>query len=225
MEFLLTLALISTVGQAPVLVSVFSQDELDLTPDPAAAVWAQAPAATADRDYFGERLPGRPTEIRSRWTTKHLYLLYSCPYTDLNLKPNPDRSSETPKLWTWDVAEAFIGSDFDRIGRYKEFQVSPQGEWIDLDIDRENPKGQAGAKWDSGFTVAARIDAQAKIWYGIMRIPFEAIDSRAPQKGRELRAGLYRIAGAAPDRLHYAWSPTGQTSFHVPKAFGTIRLE
>ena len=103
--------------------------------------------------------------------------------------------------------------------------MSPQGEFVDLDIDRENPKGQAGGKWNSGFTVAARIDAQAKIWYGMMRIPFSAIDTRPPEKGRELRAGLYRIAGVGETKKYYAWRPTGQTTFHAPQAFGTIRLE
>jgi len=141
----------------------------------------------------------------------------------LNLKPDPDPAKETPQLWNWDVAEAFIGSDFEHIGRYKEFQVSPQSEWVDLDIDRDNQKGQAGMSWNSGYTVKGRIDAQAKIWYGEMRIPFTAIDARPAEKGRELRIGLYRIAGREPKKF-YAWRPTGQKSFHVPSAFGTLRL-
>ena len=208
-----------------VLTSQFSPTDLELNTDATSAAWAKAPRVTADRNYLGDPIAGPPTEIRSRWTKEHLYLLYICPYDELNLKPDPDRSAETPRLWNWDVGEAFIGSDFETITRYREFQVSPQGEYVDLDIDRENPKAQAGGKWNSGFTVAARIDPQAKIWYGVMRIPFSSIDTRPPEKGRELRAGLYRIAGVAPDKKYYAWRPTGQTTFHVPKAFGTIRLE
>ena len=142
----------------------------------------------------------------------------------MNLKPNPTTSEETARLWNWDVGEAFIGSDFDQIGRYKEFQVSPQGEWVDLEIDRENPKSQVGMTWSSGMTVKSRIDPQARIWYGVMRIPFVAIDTRAPEKGRELRIGLFRIAGMDPDKRFYAWRPTGRTTFHEPKAFGTLRL-
>ena len=78
-------------------------------------------------------------------------------------------------------------------------------------------------KWNSGYSVKGRIDAQAKVWYGEMRIPFGAIDTRPPQKGRELRIGLYRIAGVNPKK-YYAWRATGQTSFHVPQAFGILRL-
>lgn len=208
---------------ASVLESAYSPRELELDPDPAGEEWADAPRVFARLDRSGQPIAGPPTEIRSRWTTEHLYLLYVCPYTELNLKPDPVTSAETPRLWNWDVAEAFIGSDYERIGRYKEFQVSPQSEWVDLDIDRDNPKGQEGMKWNSGYTVKGRIDAQAKIWYGIMRIPFRAIDVRPPIKGRELRVGLYRMGGANP-RQHYTWRPTDGVTFHMPQAFGTLRL-
>ena len=90
------------------------------------------------------RFPGPPTEIRSRWTDKTLYLLYTCPYDELNLKPDPNPAAETPRLWNWEVAEAFIGTDFDHIAHYKELQVSPQSEWVDLDINREDSKAAGG---------------------------------------------------------------------------------
>jgi hypothetical protein len=206
-----------------VLESAFSGRELDLAADPARSDWANAPRVTADRNYLGEPIPGPPTEIRSRWSQEFLYLLYICPYDELNLKPDPTRTEETPRLWNWDVIEAFIGSDFEHIGRYKEFQVSPQGEWVDLEIDRGNPKSQ-GRSWSSGMAVNARIDPSARIWYGVMRIPFAAIDAREPEKGRELRIGLYRIAGTGDRKRFYAWRPTGSTTFHEPKAFGILRL-
>ena len=213
-----------TSAPTNVLESAYSQQDFDLHPDPKSPEWVDAPHVTAGRDYFGQPVGGPPTEIRSRWTDKNLYLLYICPYDELNLKPNPDVSKETPQLWNWDVAEAFIGWDTEHIGQYKELQVSPQGEWVDLDINRDNSKDQLGAKWDSGYSVKGRIDAEAKIWYGVMRIPFSAIDTRSPQKGRELRLGLFRIAGVNPQKKHYAWQPTGEANFHVPKAFGTLRL-
>jgi len=213
-------------GQATasaVLESAYADRDLALVADPDHEAWRNAPRVEARGDKSGAPIPGPPTEIRSRWTTGHLYLLYICPFDELNLKPDPDPSTETARLWNWDVAEAFIGSDFEHIARYKEFQVSPQGEWVDLAIDRDNPKGQEGMKWNSGYTVAARIDRDKRIWYGVMRIPFSAIDARPPEKGRELRIGLYRIAGLT-QKKHYAWRPTGQDTFHVPQAFGTLRL-
>ena len=79
-------------------------------------------------------------------------------------------------------------------------------------------------EWNSGFSVKARIDHQAGIWYGVMRIPFRAIDARSP----EPRAGaadrpVPNRRGRAM-RTYYAWRPTGQATFHVPEAFGTLRL-
>lgn len=153
-----------------VIVSREMARDAALSANPAAAHWADAPAVTLDRNFLGEPIGGLPTLVRSRWTRTHLYLLYTCPYDTLYLKPAPAVAAETPKLWNWDVDEA------------------------------------------------------ARVWYGEMKIPFDAIDPRGPGKGRTLRIGLYRIAGAAP-RTYYAWQPTGERSFHVPEAFGTLRLQ
>ena len=59
-------------------------------------------------------------------------------------------------------------------------------------------------RWDSGYTVKGRIDGPHKVWYGEMRIPFRAIDARPPQRGRELRIGLFRITGAGSKHAFYA---------------------
>lgn len=206
-----------------VLESARVTGEAALVADAAHPMWRDAPRVTITRTYLGEPIPGPATEVRSRWTDTDLYLLYICPYEALNLKPDPDTSAETRRLWGWDVAEAFIGSDHDHIGAYREYQVSPQGEWVDLDIDRDHQDRQGGMAWNSGFTVAARIDRDARIWYGAMRIPFASLGVSAPRAGLELRAGLYRISGADP-RTYHAWRPTGQKTFHVPEAFGRLRL-
>jgi hypothetical protein len=223
-SLLASLLFLAAADPAAVLESTYSRRDFDLSADPNSELWSTAPHVTADRNYLGQPIPGAPTEIRSRWSAQYLYLLFTCPYDELNLKPDPNPAAETPELWNWDVAEAFIGSDFEHIARYKELQVSPQSEWVDLDIDRDNPKTQAGMLWNSGYTVKGRIDAQRKVWYGEMRIPFRAIDTRSPEEGRELRIGLFRIAGAGQKRVFYAWRPPGGTSFHVPQAFGILRL-
>jgi len=144
-------AIDADVDASAVIESAWSQRDFELSLDPEGREWREAPRVTASRNYVGEPIAGPPTEIRSRWTNANLYLLYVNPYDELNLKPDPTPSVETPRLWDWDVAEAFIGSGADRITRYKEFQVSPQSEWVDLDIDREDPQGQAGMKWNSGY--------------------------------------------------------------------------
>ncbi len=198
----------------------------DVAPDtdPDSAFWRGAPAVFADRDSFGNTVPGHRTEIRSRWTTRNLYLLFICPYQHLNLKPDPRTDIETNKLWNWDVAEAFIGSDFQNIRQYKEFEVSPQGEWVDLDIDLDKPHHEGGWTWNSGFTVAARIDPKRKIWYACMRIPYKAIDTRPAAPGNTLRINLYRSQGPPGQHAAIAWQPTHKATFHAPEAFGTLEL-
>ena len=192
--------------------------------DPNSAFWRQAPAVFATADTFGHEVPHHRTEVRSRWTAGNLYLLFICPYDELYLKPSPVVERETNELWNWDVAEAFIGSDFENIRRYKEFEISPQGEWVDLDIDLTKPRHEDGWTWNSGFQAGARIDAGAQVWYGYMRIPYSSIDSRPAAVGRELRVNLYRAQGPPSAHKAIAWQPTRQRTYHAPESFGILRL-
>lgn len=208
-----------------VILSRRAKADFALTADPEAQPWKGVPGVFAENGPKGEPTPGHRTEIRSRWTPRNLYFLFVCPYETLYLRPDPSQTAETNKLWNWDVAEVFVGADFQNIRRYKEFQVSPQGEWVDLDIDRDLPKPEGGWQWNSGFEVKARIDPARKIWYGAMRIPIGTIDPRPPKRGSEMRINFYRIQGPPPNRKYVAWQPTGQPSHHVPEAFGRLRLD
>jgi hypothetical protein len=170
--------------------------------DPHSPFWRQAPSVFAASDTYGRIVPDHRTEIRTNWSLTSLYILFVCPYLELNLKPNPEIAAETYELWNWDVAEVFIGSDFQNIRRYKEFELSPQGEWVDLDIDLDRPRPEEGWLWSSRFEAAARIETSLRIWYGFMRIPYSAIDTRPAAAG----------------------NPSGSTTFHVPEMFGTLKL-
>ena len=198
--------------------------DFGLTADPGAPQWKDVPGVFMDKGPQNQPAPGHRTEVRSRWTEKNIYFLFICPYEKLFLKPNPSTTTETNKLWEWDVAEVFVGADFNNIHQYKEFQVSPSGEWVDLDIDVKNPKPEGGWQWNSGFRVEARLDESKKIWYGEMRIPLKTIDPRPPKAGNEMRINLYRIQGPPANRMHVAWQPTGQPNYHVPEAFGLLEL-
>jgi hypothetical protein len=202
-----------------------SKSDFALTADPASKEWKGVKGVFADRGPLGEVTSGHRTEIRSRWSDKNLYILFICPYEQLYLKSNPATATETNRLWEWDVAEVFIGSDFQNIKHYTEFQVSPQGEWVDLDIDRNPDPPKHDWQWNSGFEVKARIDEKQKIWYGEMRIPMDKIDKRAPKAGSEMRINFYRFQGPPPDRRRIAWQPTGANNYHVPEAFGRLKLQ
>jgi hypothetical protein len=153
-----------------VIQSTHANQDVSLDLDPASQFWRASNPVYMEKDNLGKIVPGHRTEVRARWTKDNLYFLFVCPYEQLHLKPSPTTQKETNELWNWDVAEVFIGSDFADIQRYKEFEVSPQGEWIDLDIDLHKPHHEEGWTWNSGFEVKARIDAAAHVWYGAMRI-------------------------------------------------------
>lgn len=192
--------------------------------DPHSAFWSGASRIIAEGDFYGRPIPGHRTDVLLQWTINNFYLLFVCPYQNLHLKPNPNLTAETYQLWNWDVAEVFIGDDFKNIRHYKEFEVSPQGEWVDLDVNLDNPPHEVGWVWQSGCEVAARIDAPHNVWYGFMRIPWSSIDSRPPAAGNDLRINFYRCQGSEPDRKYIAWQPVHRPAFHTPECFGTLKL-
>ncbi|HEX7359854.1 MAG TPA: carbohydrate-binding family 9-like protein [Bryobacteraceae bacterium] len=210
--------------EAATFKSTHAAQDVRLEVNPQSAFWRDAQPVYFDTDNFGHPVPWLRTEVRSRWTKNNLYLLFECPYRQLYLKPSPHNKTETDGLWNWDVAEIFIGSNFQDIRRYKEFEISPQGEWVDLDINLDNPHRKHGWKWNSGFQVAARIDRKSKVWYGAMRIPFRAIEPNPPHSGTILRANLFRCQGPPPDRKLLAWQAPMSNTFHAPERFGQLEL-
>lgn len=214
----------SALAAGPTVQSTWAESDPSLDTNPKSSFWSGSESTYMEADTYGKSLPKYRTEIRTRWTKKNLYILFICPYEEMNLKPNPDTLGETYELWNWDVAEAFIGADFNNIRRYKEFELSPQGEWVDLDIDLSQPHHEDGWKWNSGLEVSARIDKPARVWYGAMRIPYAAIDTRPAAAGNTLRINLFRCQGPSATRKYIAWQATMGDSFHVPERFGTLRL-
>jgi hypothetical protein len=220
---LLTFAALPLAAEEPVLKATRAKADFDITADPASPHWKSVPAHKAAVDPFGKPAGANAFDFKVQWTPQFVYFHFACPYSDLNLKPSPATKEETNKLWDWDVTEIFIGSDFANIHQYKEYQVSPQSEWVDLDIDRKNPKPQAWA-WNSGFTVAASIDKAKNIWYGAMKIPVSSFAAAPAKAGAEYRMNVYRLAGKAPARQSVMWTPTENRSHHTPEKFGKLVL-
>jgi hypothetical protein len=209
-------------GDEPV--RIWAASDQPLNTDVSSSFWRGAVAIYMDSNPHGKPDPKYRMEIRARWTRQNLYVLLVCPYEELYLKPNPNTSEETNELWNWDVAEVFIGSDFQHIRRYKEFEMSPRGEWIDLDIDLDKPHDENGWKWSSGFEVSARIDPATHVWYGAMKNPFGAVDNHPAQAGNTLRINFFRSQGPASARHQLTWQAPMSNSFHVPERFGLLKL-
>jgi Carbohydrate family 9 binding domain-like len=226
LPWVLALALGSGQGApAPsTLRSIRAEADVPLNTNPESPFWRGAQPVYMDSDPHGNPEPNYRTEVLTRWTQKNLYFLFVCPYEQLNLKPHPATLTETNGLWNWDVAEVFIGWDFNDIKRYKEFEISPQGEWVDLDIDLHTPHHENGWTWNSGFKVSSRIEGDAQVWYGAMKIPYSAVDSRPPAAGNKLRINLFRSQGPGPKRHEITWQPPMAETFHVPERFGLLVL-
>ena len=222
--FILSGAMRSSAADNTTFTSAYAAYDEALDTHSQSVFWHGAPSVYAEVDDRGKIVPGFRTRISSRWTKKYLYLLFACPYEDLYLKPSPNIVQETYGLWCWDVAELFIGTDFHNIRRYKEFEVSPQREWTDLDVNLDLPDHTVGWTWNSGFEVDARIDSKAKIWYGAMRIPFAALDRHRPTTGQTFRVNLFRSQGPPDHRKSIAWKAPMADTFHVPEKFGILTL-
>ena len=203
--------------------SLLSAQDSQADTDPRSSFWAEAPIVSVRLNNFGELVPGHGTEIRSRWTLHFFYFLFECPYEELSTLPGAAILNEpTPELWLGDVAEIFLGEAHDPFSRYGEFEISPRGEWLDLVIEHQPDGSIDRAPLASGFESAARIDADAKIWYAFFRIPCTSVGRARLKPGDRFRINFYRSQGQPP--LELCWQPTRDQSFHVPALFGTLVL-
>jgi hypothetical protein len=201
----------------------------ELTVDPAAAIWKKSEAQLMFKDC-SRRIdyPKIKTEIRGFWTDTDLYLLFRCPYSVLNVFLPANHDAPRVKLWDRDVVEMFLGDDWTNIRHYREFEIAPTGDWIDLAIDLDH--SNYDHSWRSGWQTLAKIDEKNKTWYAAARIPLRAVSAQPVKPGTKWRMNLYRIEGlgADPQRHFLCWQPTCVTNRdpnHVPENFGTLLFE
>ena len=202
-------------------------DRLDTNPK--SSFWSKASSAWILKDCSRELdYPELRTEVRGLWTDTHLYFLFACPYRKLNVFLPAQNDRPRDKLWDRDVVEMFLGDDWKNIRHYREFEIAPTGDWIDLAIDLDSKSYDHN--WRSGWQVRARIDEQAHRWFAAARIPLKSVSDAPVKAGTRWRMNLYRIEGEGPDsqRHFMCWQPTcvvNRDPNHVPEAFGTLVFE
>jgi alpha-galactosidase len=188
----------------------------------AALEWQTAAPVTFCVDWQGMHPdPQRQTEVRVLWTLKMLYLRFECRYREVFVFEDSDPNGRRDRLWDRDVAEAFLQPDPSQARCYREFEVSPNGMWIDLDIF---PGGLSDLK--SGLTRSVWLDRERHRWAAELAIPMKALTDRF-DPAAVWRANFYRVEGRQEPRLYSAWraTRTPQPNFHVPSAFGKLRFE
>ena len=184
-----------------------------------AAQWQAAQPVRFSADWQGKNAdPGTETEVRVLWSPEMLYLRFVCLYRELFVFEDSEPNGRRDHLWDRDVAEAFLQPP-PAVGRnYKEFEIAPNGMWIDLDIF---PVGLADLK--SGVTRSVHVDESKKVWTAEMAIPIKSITQHFDPI-QPWRANFYRVEGKAEPRRYMAWQATNtpEPNFHVPEKFGNL---
>jgi alpha-galactosidase len=188
---------------------------------PSADDWNLAQPVRFASDWQGKNEdPARETAVRLLWTRETLYLNFRCRYRTLTVFPDGAINGRRDQLWNRDVAEVFLQTDPAQPRRYWEFEISPNGMWIDLDISpgvKRDPK--------SGMKSRVNLNESEKIWTVELALPMHSLTNHFDPSA-EWRVNFFRVEGATEPRFYSAWRPTHtpQPNFHVPEAFGVLRF-
>ena len=183
--------------------------------------WERAIPICFSHDWQGKNQdPLRQTEVKVLWREDEFYLRFRCRYCTIHVFRDVVQFGRRDELWDRDVAEVFLQSD--RFGEkyYKEFEVSPNGQWLDLDI---TPQGLRHIT--SGMRSSVKVDEARSEWTAEMAIPISAITARF-DPAQPWRVNFFRCEGIGPQRFYGSWQPTNtpRPNFHVPGVFGVLRF-
>jgi alpha-galactosidase len=186
---------------------------------PSMRSWELSIPLRFNADWQGKNAdPERETEARLLWTPESLFLRFRARFRAITVFHDAEPSGRRDHLWDRDVAEVFLQPDPSQLRRYKEFEVSPNGFWIDLDI-------APGEKRDLKSRLLRRVilDEAAKIWTAELALPMKCLVEQFDPTAT-WRVNFYRVEGATEPRFYSAWQPTRTPApnFHVPEAFGEL---
>jgi hypothetical protein len=169
--------------------------------------------------------PSIATRVGMEWNENGLIVYFRGRFDELRYHTIHDQSSlksKTYKLWELsDVFEIFIGINAKNTKLYKEFQVSPDSRWMDIDVNRQ--LGISNHHWYSGMVCKSIIDTEMKIWTSIVGLPWNCFGMH--KKNDDIwNANFFRASGKYHGDELLAWSETGygEKCFHRPEHFGTI---
>ncbi len=189
---------------------------------PSAHSWTLAPPVRFSCDWRGENADlARETEVRVLWNNTFLYLRFLCRYRTLTVFADSDANGRRDQLWDRDVAEVFLQTDGSQPRHYWEFEIGPNGMWVDLEISPDGKRDPA-----SGMKSRVAVNEAGKIWTAELALPMGVLMAGF-DPAQEWRVNFFRVEGATEPRFYSAWRPTAtpQPNFHVPEAFGVLRFQ
>jgi alpha-galactosidase len=163
---------------------------------------------------------GRRFSVRALWSKEALYVRFEANTNEtLVVSEVPNLTTKSVGLWYRDVCEVFIAPDTRMPHKYFEFEIAPNGEWIDLALEVTPDGRRTDLDFDSGMTSAVRIEEDRVLM--AIKIPFLAFGI-TPNAGDVWLGNLFRCVGKEPNRGYLAWQPTytEMPNFHVPERFG-----
>jgi alpha-galactosidase len=214
----------SNLQALPVVECRFSRNEPDLLTPLEASFWSEADWQEVTCQWNGDPADEKwRTAFASKWTPRFVYFAFTCQYEELTTSCQPNLRTKTQQLWNKeDVVEIFLSPDIRHLDCYKEFELSPSSQWIDIDIDRS--RNNIDFEWISGMEGQSAVDATHHLWSGTFRVPLGAFKPAELKEDVTVALNAYRVE--LKSDLFLAWNPTctPQPNFHVPAQFGRMRF-
>jgi alpha-galactosidase len=209
----------NTMSKERTAVAARMTEPLDPDGFPTPSSWEMSAPLRFNADWQGKNAdPERETEVRLLWTPEWLFVRFRARIRVITVFPNAEPNGRCDQLWDRDVAEVFLQPDPSQLRSYKEFEISPNGFWIDLDIAQ-------GEKHDlkSGLRRRVSLNETKKTWVAELALPMKCLVERF-YPAAVWKVNFYRVEGAAEPRFYSAWQPTrtATPNFHVPEAFGEL---
>jgi alpha-galactosidase len=202
------------------LVALELDTALDKQGLPIPSAWEKAQPVAYSSDWRGQNSdPLLETRARMLWSHECIYIQFLCRYRELYVYE--ECNCRRDELWDRDVAEIFIRPSEEKVRHYREFEISPNGNWLDLDIDHSEKRI---LYCDLKSRVTLHPDKH--IWNAELAIPISSLTA-AFDPHSVWRLNLFRIEGREPNRFYSSWQPTNtpKPNFHVPEAFGELRFQ
>jgi Carbohydrate family 9 binding domain-like len=203
------------------IVAKWTGREVELDAARSGAEWSGAQPISFCNDWQGlNSQPVLTTQVQALWSERTLFFRFECHYRSLCVFEDSDPNGRRYRLWDRDVVEAFVQPDASHRHAYKEFEVAPNGMWIDLDIF---PGGHSDLR--SGLRRSVVINEREQRWIAELAVPLRSVaDKFDPTVA--WGANFYRVEGVAEPRQYLAWQPThtAEPNFHVPERFGILRF-
>ena len=197
----------------------FSVSELDNK------AWKPAKEISIEKYWSGENAPkDRQFKAKLLWSDTAVYVRFEANQNEpLIVSEKPNLITKTKGLWDRDVCEIFLAPNKSEFRKYFEFEIAPNGEWIDLGIHQKSDERITDWDYASGMKSAALIEKD-KVTMAI-KIEWSAF-GKTPKSGDVWLGNIFRCVGAGATRGYLAWSPTEtkEPSFHVPEKFGSFEF-